>query len=72
MGENNALQLRITFDGTAPGLAEHRLSVTAFVEPLGRLVAAYRRIASGVLSDMLDAPEYGRGGGKVCRTSKNY
>lgn len=58
------LELRISFEGNVPGLAEERLSIAAFAEPLSRLLRAYRRIASGLISDALDRPGYGERGGK--------
>lgn len=41
-----ATQLKIIWEGTAPGLVEHRLSLGAFGEPLTLLLKAVRRIAS--------------------------
>jgi hypothetical protein len=58
-----AAQLRIVWDGDAPGIAEHRLSLAAFGEALLALLAALRRIASSVVTEN-SAPEYGSKGGK--------
>jgi hypothetical protein len=44
------LELRITYEGSAPGLAAHRLSLSAFSEALGRLAFAVQRTASALLS----------------------
>ena len=55
--------LKIIWDGDAPGLAEHRLSLSAFGEPLLLLLAAYKRIASNALNDALgegETPATGR------------
>lgn len=68
--EEKSLQLRIVFDGIVPGLVDHRLSVSAFGDSLMFLLRAYRRIASGLLRDMLDTPEYGRAGGKYTEEAK--
>jgi hypothetical protein len=38
--------LRISFDGDTPGLAEHRLSLDAFLPALAELLKALRRIAN--------------------------
>lgn len=42
-------ELRIYWDGDAPGLREHRLSIGAFGPPLSLLLAALRRIAASKL-----------------------
>lgn len=67
---SESLRLRIVFDGTAPGLIEHRLSIAAFADPLKLLLQAYRRIASGLIRDMLDTPDYGRAGGRYAEEAK--
>lgn len=67
---SESLQLRIVFDGIAPGLANHRLSIAAFAEPLKLLLQAYRRIAAGLIRDMLDTPDYGRAGGRYADEAK--
>jgi hypothetical protein len=41
------------FDGTVPGLSEHRLSLGAFAEPLANLIKALRRIANNAVTDAL-------------------
>jgi hypothetical protein len=45
-----ALELRITYEGSAPGLVDHRLSLSAFAEALKRLVIAVQRTASALVS----------------------
>jgi hypothetical protein len=45
------LVLRIEFDGTVPGLSEHRLSLGAFGEPINSLLRALRRIANNALTE---------------------
>jgi hypothetical protein len=62
--------LRITFDGDLPGLQEGGLSIASFGEAMPKLLAAYRRIASGIVSDALDRPGYGKGGGKYAREAE--
>src|ERR1700674_819527 len=48
------LELRVVWDGDVPGLAEHRLSLGSFAEPMAKLLAALRRIASNIVGDALD------------------
>ncbi|BDG01948.1 hypothetical protein [Anaeromyxobacter oryzae] len=63
-------QLHIHWDGTAPGLAEHRLSLDAFGPALTALLAAVRRIASGLVRDASDDPNYGRKGGRLAERAR--
>lgn len=65
-----SIELKITYDGTEPGLQEHRLSLSSFGRPLGLLLNALRRTASGILSQALDNPEYGKKGGKFADLAK--
>jgi len=53
-------QLEIKWEGNAPGLAEHRLSLGAFGQPLNLLLAAVRRIASNTVSMATDEKTTGR------------
>ncbi|MEK6322501.1 MAG: hypothetical protein AABN33_12550 [Acidobacteriota bacterium] len=53
-------QLKIVWEGSAPGLAEHRLSLGAFGVPLTLLLAAVRRIASNTVSMAVDEKVTGR------------
>jgi hypothetical protein len=57
-----AAELKITWDGSTPGLAEHRLSLAAFGYPLELLLAALRRIATQMVSTAIDTehPKTGR------------
>jgi hypothetical protein len=57
-----AVELKIRWDGQAPGLAEHRLSVGAFGEALPLLLAALRRIATQIVRVAVEgeAPQTGR------------
>jgi hypothetical protein len=57
-----AAQLRIQWDGSVPGLAEHRISLAAFGQPLAYLLQALRRIATQMVSNAVDAehPKSGR------------
>jgi len=51
-----SLDLRITFNGTAPGLQAHSLSLAAFARPLDRLVTALQRTATALLKDREEQP----------------
>lgn len=51
-----AYQLEIHFEGTAPGIKEHRLSISAFGSPLTLLLASLRRIATQMVSSAVDVP----------------
>ncbi len=55
-------QLRIRWDGDVKGLAEHRISLAAFGQPLAYLLQALRRIATQMVSNAVDAehPKFGR------------
>jgi hypothetical protein len=63
--------LSITFEGDLPGLDEGGLSIASFGDAMPKLLAAYRRIASGIVSDALDKPGYGKGGGKYAREAEH-
>jgi hypothetical protein len=58
-----SVELCAIFEGTEPGLAEGRLSMSAFGEPLRLLLIALQRTASAILSSAED-PEYGGKGGQ--------
>ncbi len=64
-------KLKIRWDGSAPGLASHRLSLSAFQETLQLLLTAYQRIASAMLADALGDPDYGVRGGRLNEKAKN-
>lgn len=64
------VELKITYDGAEPGLAEHRLSLSAFAEPLKLLLAALQRTASGIVSQALEDPTYGSRGGQLAADAK--
>ncbi len=53
-------ELKIKWEGTAPGLAEGRLSLSAFGEPLKLLLASLRRIATNKVSDDIEESNVGR------------
>jgi hypothetical protein len=55
-------ELDIHFEGTAPGIEGHRLSVSAFGLPLTALLAALRRIATQMVSSAVEGetPRTGR------------
>lgn len=57
-----SVELKIRWDGEAPGLAEHRVSLGAFGEPLTLLLLAVRRIATQIVRTAVEgeAPETGR------------
>ncbi len=48
------VELKIKWDGTAPGLAEKRLSVAAFGDALTLLLAGLRRIATNIVGDAFE------------------
>ncbi|MEP6539599.1 MAG: hypothetical protein ABJF23_29960 [Bryobacteraceae bacterium] len=48
-----ATRLEIKFEGTVPGLADHRLSLNAFGPSLSALLKALRRIATNMIGDAL-------------------
>ena len=49
-----SVELKIKWDGSAPGLAEKRLSLAAFGEALTILLAGLRRIATNIVGDALE------------------
>jgi hypothetical protein len=57
-----AYELDIHFEGDAPGLEEHRLSVSALGSPLNALLTALRRIATQMVSSAVEGemPKVGR------------
>jgi hypothetical protein len=57
-----ASELKIRWDGDVPGVAEHRLSLAAFGEPLTQLLAALRRIATQMVGTAVERehPKIGR------------
>lgn len=62
--------LSIRWDGDTPDLAGHRLSLEAWLEPLGLLLRAVRRAASRILKDALDDPEAPRRGGRYAKAAR--
>ncbi|MEZ5397756.1 MAG: hypothetical protein R2724_33985 [Bryobacterales bacterium] len=62
--------MKIVFDGEEPGLAEHRLSLSSFAQPLGNLLKALQRTASAILASALEDPEYGARGGNYAAEAK--
>ncbi|MGB8773101.1 MAG: hypothetical protein WCC78_03105 [Terriglobales bacterium] len=57
-----AAELKVYWNGTAPGLAEHRLSIGAFGQPLNNLLIALRRIATQMVNTAIEGeyPKVGR------------
>jgi hypothetical protein len=57
-----ASELKIRWDGDVPGIAEQRLSLAAFAEPLNLLLIALRRIATQMVSSAMEGehPKSGR------------
>jgi hypothetical protein len=55
-------RLKIIWDGDAPGLAQHRLSLAEFGPALTRLLSAMRRIASGIVTQAQEGDTGLRGG----------
>lgn len=64
------VELKVTFEGDEPGLAEHRLSLSSFGEPLKLLLSALQRTASGILASALEDTEYGTRGGRLAAEAK--
>jgi len=60
------VRLVIRWDGEVPGLKEHTLSLAAWSTVLAELLRAYRRVASGILTDA-GGPDYGSQGGRLHR-----
>lgn len=66
------LELKIRFDGSTPGLAEHRLSLSEFQKALGRLVSAVRRTATSIETDATEPdPQTGAGGGRYSKLARH-
>lgn len=61
--------LKVNYAGTTPGLEDNRLSVSHFGEPLNKLVAALRRIASNMISQATDE-EVGAAGGRLAKNAQ--
>lgn len=57
----------ITWDGDVPGIAEHSMSLDAWLPALRDLQRAVRRTASGLASEAHDDPAYGARGGRHTR-----
>lgn len=57
-----ASEIKIRWDGDVPGIEQHRLSLSAFGEPLNLLLAALRRIATQLVSSAVEheRPKIGR------------
>jgi hypothetical protein len=57
-----AYELKIHYEGDVPGIAEHRLSVSAFGEPLSQLLSTLRRIATQMVRMAVEGerPKVGR------------
>ena len=53
-------QIEIQWAGPIQSLLEHRVSLSAFSEPLSNLLVAARRIASNMVGDALEPAETGR------------
>lgn len=53
-------QLEIIWTGPLQSLVEHRVSLSAFADPLSNLLAAARRIASNMVGDALEPASVGR------------
>jgi hypothetical protein len=56
-----ATRLEITYDGTVPGLSEHRLSLNAFGPSLNALLRALRRIATNMVGDAVGGNDVAKG-----------
>lgn len=64
-----SVRLEIVWDGTVPGLTEHRLSLDAFGPALKELLSAVRRIASDL--EMQARGPGGGGRGRLARQASN-
>lgn len=64
-----ASELKILWEGRAPGLDKHRLSVGAFGEPLNLLLTALRRIASQMVGSAVEGDQVQTG--RFASTAKN-
>src|SRR5689334_3751010 len=53
-------ELRIRWQGDTRGLADKRLSLSAFGEPLNLLLVALRRIATNLVTDAFEDKNIGR------------
>lgn len=60
-------RLKIIWDGDAPGLAQHRLSLAEFGPALTRMLSAMRRIASGILTQAQESGDAGLRGGRLAK-----
>lgn len=60
-------QLKIVWDGDAPGLAQHRLSLAEFGPALNRMLIAMRRIASGIVTQAQEGGDTGLRGGRLAK-----
>ena len=62
-------ELKIIWDGTAPGLAEHRISIGAFGDSLLLLLSALRRIANQLVTEATEGDRMPRG--RLASAAKN-
>jgi hypothetical protein len=62
-------ELKITWDGTVPGLSEHRISIDAFGNALPLLLIALRRIAHQMVSEATEGDRMPRG--RLANAAKN-
>lgn len=51
------LTIHVEWEGDAPGLSEHRLSLSAFGPALRQMLVAYRRIAGSIIRDAAVRPK---------------
>jgi len=63
------VEITVQYDGSVPGLAEHRLSLEAFGPALQQLLRASKRIATSLAVDAVE-PEYGRKGGRLAKQAE--
>lgn len=63
------VQLRIKWDGTTPGLDEHRLDVDEFGPAIQNMSQALKRVASAMISEADDS-EYGARGGQFAKRAR--
>lgn len=64
-------RLTIRWDGPSPSLRNHRLSLGDWAKPLGILLRAVRRTASGIARARQEEDGYGAKGGRLSRVARS-
>jgi hypothetical protein len=63
--------LHIRWDGDIPGVSQHRLSLSTWLEPLQFLLKGVKRTASLIATDALDDSERGLRGGRYAKAAEH-